>query len=101
MRERLAAFLGDVFWSDLSAHAARDALIVVADGLDLLDVGVALANDDKDRVARWIEERALTKPSTADLARFRADPAAVFESLIVQPFVLVRPRRRGPQPAAN
>lgn len=101
MRERLAAFLGEVFWSDLSAHAARDALIVVADDLDLLDVGVALANDDKARVALWIEERRLTKPSPADLSRWSAEPAATFESLIVQPFVLVRPRRRGPQPAAN
>lgn len=101
MRERLAAFIGNVFWSDLSAHAARDALIVVADELDMLDVGVALATDDSARVARWIEQGTLSKPSAADLARFRAEPAAMFESLIVQPFVLVRPRRRAPQAASN
>jgi len=101
MRERLAAFLGEVFWSDLSAHAARDALIMVAEGLDLLDVGVAVATDDAARVGRWIEDQRLKKPSQDDLARFRAEPLARFESLIVQPFVLIRPRRRGPEAAAN
>ena len=43
-----------------------------------------------------LRQRLVTKPSAADLARWSADPAALFESLIVQPFVLVRPRRRGP-----
>jgi hypothetical protein len=94
MRERLAATLGDVFWSDLRAHAARDALIVVADDLDMLDVGVAVASDDAPQVEAWIRNQKLRKPSTDDLARWPADPAAMFESLVVQPFVLIRPRRK-------
>ncbi len=94
MRERLAAYLGDVFWSDLRAHAARDALIVVADDLDLLDVGVAVASDDAARVEAWIKGQKLRKPSAEDLARWPADPAAMFESLPVQPFVLIRPRKK-------
>ncbi|MFT3772207.1 MAG: DUF2288 domain-containing protein [Minicystis sp.] len=96
MRERLSAFLGEVYWSDLAAHAARDALIVVADDLDLLDVGVAVATDDAPRVERWIADQRIKKPSTDDLARWSAEPAAMFESLIVQPFVLIRPRHRPP-----
>ncbi|APR77700.1 Hypothetical protein A7982_03047 [Minicystis rosea] len=101
MRERLATFLGEVFWSDLAAHAARDALIIVADDLDMLDVGVAVATDDASRVGRWIEEQRLKKPTSQDLARFRAEPEAKFESLIVQPFVLVRPLIRRPDAALN
>jgi hypothetical protein len=96
VRERLAAFLGEVYWSDLSAHAARDALIVVADDLDMLDVGEAIASDDTARVEAWIRSRSLAKPSAGDLARWPAEPLAVFESLVVAPFVLVRPRRRRP-----
>jgi hypothetical protein len=92
MRERLAAFLGEVFWSDLAAHAARDALIVVAEGVDLLDVGVAVATDDAEQVGRWIGGGQIKKPTAAQLDRWKAEPAARFESLIVQPFVLVRPR---------
>jgi hypothetical protein len=101
LRERLAAFLGDVYWSDLRAHAARDALIVVAPGLDLLDAGVAVASDDAGRVDAWIHDGLLAKPTAEDLARWPAEPLAVFESLVVAPFVLVRPRRRRPRGQAN
>jgi len=93
MREKLAAYLGEVFWSDLAAHAARDALIVVEEGLDVLEVGVAVASDDKVRVATWIERSAVRKPTALELATWRADPVARFTSLIVAPFVIVRPMR--------
>ncbi len=101
MRERLAANMGDVFWSDLRAHAARDALIVVADDLDMIEVGVAVASDDAGRVGAWIEARKLHKPSAEDLARWPKDPAALFESLVVAPFVLIRPRRKRSPPPTN
>lgn len=96
MRDKLAATRGHVFWSDLRAHAQRDVIIVVAEELDLLDVGEAVAANDTARVQRWIEEKKLTKPTTEDLARWPTEPAARFESLIVAPFVLVRPPRPGP-----
>jgi len=101
MREQLEAYHGEVFWSDLSAHAARDALIVVAEELDMLEVGAAVAGDDAGRVGAWIEARLLQKPSAADLARWPAEPAAVFESLVVAPYVLIRPRKRRAPAAAN
>ena len=94
MRERLAAFLGEVVWSDLRAHAARDAVIVVADEMDLLDVGVAVETDDAERVEGWIAEQRIRKPRASELSAWAADPEAAFESLPVQPFVLVRPRKR-------
>lgn len=101
MRDRIKALVGDVFWSDLSAHAARDAIIVVADHLDLVEAGVAVASDDTEAVGAWIAAQSIRKPSAAELARWSADPAAIFESLIVQPFVLVRPRRKMEGEAAN
>jgi hypothetical protein len=90
MREKLKATLGKVYWSDLRAHAARDAIIVVAEELDILDVGEAVATDDAPRVEGWIRTGRIAKPTAADLERWSAETAAVFESLIVAPFVLVR-----------
>ncbi len=94
MREELARTLGEVFWSDLRAHAGRDALIVVAAGLDLLEVGEALAKNEAARVEAWIRAGQLGKPSAEELRLWPADPAARFESLIVSPFVLIRPLQR-------
>jgi len=90
MRDKLAATVGDVFWTDLRAHAARDALIIVADDLDLVDVGVAVAADDAATVQAWIRAGKLTKPTAEDLSRWSLEGAARFRSLIVQPFVLIR-----------
>ncbi len=94
MRDELLAKIGVVLWSDLRAHANRDALILVGGTLDLADAGVAVAQDDAPRVQRWIEEGLLTKPTAADLERWSIDSAARFDSLIVAPFVLARERRR-------
>lgn len=90
MRDKLAETLGDVFWTDLRAHAARDALIIVADELDLLDAGVAIATDDVATVEAWIRAGKLSKPTAEDLTRWQLEGAARFRSLIVQPFVLIR-----------
>ncbi len=90
MRNRLAETLGEVIWSDLQAHAARDSVIIVAEELDLLDVGEALAANDVSNVSAWISAGKLTKPSAADLARWPLEPRTRFTSVIVAPFVLIR-----------
>jgi hypothetical protein len=94
MRDELRAAVGVVLWSDLQAHAKRDAVIVVGAGLDLVDAGAALAENDSARVEQWIREGLLGKPTAPDLERWSIDRAARFDSLIVAPFVLIRPRER-------
>ena len=85
-----AETLGDVLWSDLQSHAARDTVIIVESDLDLLDVGEALASNDVPTVNAWVNAGKLTKPSTADLARWPLEPHTRFTSVIVAPFVLIR-----------
>ncbi|MFO0757363.1 MAG: DUF2288 domain-containing protein [Byssovorax sp.] len=91
MRDELLATMGEVLWSDLQAHAKRDAIIVVGAALDLLDVGEAVAKNEAGRVEAWIQSGQIRKPTADDLRRWPADPGARFLSLIVQPFVLIRP----------
>ena len=94
MRDELRATVGVVLWSDLQAHAKRDAIIVVSAGLDVVEAGAALAENDAARVEQWIREGLLGKPTAADLERWPIDRTARFDSLIVAPFVLIRPRER-------
>ncbi|WP_437870386.1 DUF2288 domain-containing protein [Sorangium sp. So ce363] len=95
MREQLAKTLGEVFWTDLRTHTVRDAVIVVAADLDLLDVGEAMAANDTAAVEAWIAAGKLTKPTAADLARWPQQLDLRFLSLVVAPFVLIR---RPPSP---
>ena len=92
MRETLAAALGNVFFADLRAHLARGAVVVLAAELDILEVGEALAADDKAKVAAWIEKEQLRKPSLLELEAWSKIDDDRWESLVVAPFVLVRLR---------
>ncbi len=89
MRAEIAETKGDVFWTDLTAHVARDAVIIVDVQLDLVDVGVALATNDTTAVDAWIQSGKLQKPSKDDLSRWSIMTNLTFASVVVQPFVLI------------
>ncbi len=99
LRDELERSLGPVELSDLRAHLARGAVITVDASLDLIEVGEALARDDKTRVADWIERSLIGKPSLETIERWSKLEGAAWTALVVQPFVLVQEGRR-PGPAA-
>ncbi|MBX3201754.1 MAG: DUF2288 domain-containing protein [Labilithrix sp.] len=90
MRESLAASMGPIEFSDIRAHLARDAVIVVDASLDLLEVGEAVARDDKERVGAWVERGLIGKPSLATIEAWSKTEGAAWTALVVQPFVLLR-----------
>ena len=90
LKDELEKSMGPVEFSDLRAHLTRGAVIVVDGSLELLAVGEALARDDKARVAKWIEDGLLGKPSLETLERWSKIEGPGWTSLVVQPFVLVR-----------
>jgi hypothetical protein len=89
LRNQLAEELANIEWSSLVPHAQRDALIVVDASVSIVDVGVALANDDVSSVQRWIADKTIYKPSPEQLSVWNQEPEREFSTLIVQPFVLV------------
>ncbi len=89
MRERIAETKGPVFWTDLQAHVARDAVIIADEHLDLVDVGMALATNDTKSVETWIQSGKLQKPAAEDLARWSLATNLTFTSVVVQPFVVI------------
>lgn len=90
MRETLLASMGPIELSDLGPHLARDAVIVVGASLDLLDVGEAVARDDKERVSAWVAAGLLGKPSLEQLERWSQTKGPAWTALVVQPFVLLQ-----------
>jgi hypothetical protein len=90
LRTELAATVDEAQWDWLSPHAERSSVIVVAEGLDIVDVGVAIASDNVTSVQHWIGEQLLYKPSEVQIAAWKEDPTLRFHALIVQPFVLIQ-----------
>jgi len=61
----------------------------------LLDVGVAIASDNVSSVRVDGGEQLIYKPSAAQLADWNGDRTKRFNTLIVQPYVLVQEPRVG------
>ncbi|MBM0741547.1 DUF2288 family protein [Phormidium sp. CLA17] len=90
LRAELAATLDEAEWDWLAPHARRDVVILVASGLDLVEVGVAIATDDATCIQRWIDEALIQKPSPSHLSEWNRNQSKRFQALIVQPYVLVQ-----------
>jgi hypothetical protein len=89
LRAQLRELLDEAELDWLKPHLHKDAVVIVNPDLDLLDVGVAIAQDETQAVERWIGEQLILKPTTADVDRWNAGHPK-FRAIIVQPYVLVQ-----------
>jgi len=86
----LAEMVDVALWEWLSPHAARARVILVGANLDLVDVGVALTEDNTQLVQTWIADGWLRHPTAEELSAWNAENQTEFVSLVVPPFVLAR-----------
>lgn len=89
LRTQLTEQLAEMEWNWLIPHAQRDALIVVNENLDLVEVALAIANDQTQLVQNWISEQLIQKPSPHQLSDWNNNLQKKFPTIIVQPFVLI------------
>jgi hypothetical protein len=89
LRAQLTELLDEAELDWLKPHLHKDAVVIVNPGLDLVEVGMAIAQDDTQAVQRWIGEQLILKPGTADLERWNTNQGQKFQAIIVQPYVLI------------
>jgi len=89
-KEKLAKEKIEATWNALKPHLARDAIIVVDEQADLVEVGVQIAADNKQFVENCIKDQTIRKPTQEDIELWEQDQMKLFWMLIVQPFVLVQ-----------
>ncbi len=90
IRAELTENIDEAEWDWLIPHVQRDAVIVVSSQINLVDVGVAIASDNIPEVQTWIDEALLAKPSNEQMGQWNANRTKRFNTLIVQPYVLVQ-----------
>lgn len=76
-------------WKGLQRHFAQGVLFKVAVGLDLVDVAVKIAQDDKAAVEAWMSGGQLTQV-TADDAKAWLAPDPLLWTVVTAPWVLVQ-----------
>jgi hypothetical protein len=79
-----------VAWSELERHFASGAVIYVSGELDLVEVAMRIAHDDRASITRWMDEGKIAKVSDAQAQSWQAADTPLWAS-VVSPFVLVQP----------
>jgi len=76
-------------WTELEKHFARGVVFKVARGIDILDVAIVIARDDKDTLKIWVDNKEVTAVEVEDAQKWH-DTSASLWSVVVAPFILVQ-----------
>jgi hypothetical protein len=79
-------------WEELQRFFASGAAIFVNETLDLIDVGIQISKDNKEKVLEWMESGMIARVSDAQALAWYEANAEVW-AVVVRPYVLVQPTR--------
>lgn len=91
IKKKLEEDVANISWQEILPHAKRDAVVVIDQTLDLIEVAEAIALDNTSLVSNWIAEKLVAKPSASQLNDWNNQPEKEFTAAIVQPFVIIKP----------
>lgn len=93
--ERWSLFAGQtarIEWNELAPLFARGQVVVVDASLDLVDVAVAVVDDNKPLVEQWMQQNLFGLLDTKT-ASFWAEGHTPIWAVVVQPWVLAQARQ--------
>jgi hypothetical protein len=80
-----------VDWEPMWTHFAYDRVRVVNGTRSLLEVAVAVANDDAAMVKQLLDSSEFGTPTDEQVRGWVASNQ-LFEMVVIQPFVIIRPK---------
>lgn len=89
LRVKLNGETSRLQWRELLRFFAAGTVIAVSDELDLVDVAVRIATDDKNAVAQWMAQGRIGKVSDAQASAWLEADAALW-TVVVKPWILVQ-----------
>jgi hypothetical protein len=89
LRIKLNAETGKLPWTELERHFARGVVINVAADLDLVDVALAMAQDDKIRVEAWLQQARISPASNTEALEWHQQQSQ-FWVVVTAPWVLIQ-----------
>ena len=90
LREKLRAEVLKIPAADLLPHHRRHALLFLDPGVDLLDVAVDIAADNKTAIQTHLSSGTLRPSTLQDMANYCSNPDLQFQFVIIQPLVLAQ-----------
>lgn len=91
LKTQLQDDLAMVEWKSLEMHIKEDRLIIVDSELDLIEVAIAVIEDNTSKVQELIHCGKLRKPAIEEIELWAQLPdKEIFKVLIAQPYVLTQ-----------
>lgn len=87
LKDKLTSELIDCSWDMLEPHFKRGALIFVDSELDIIEVGMAIAQDSTEQVKKWLSSGKIKNVDDTVAKKIKAD-FEKFSFLILQPYVI-------------
>jgi hypothetical protein len=88
LKTQLTEMIDIAEWEWLEPHALKGNVFLVSSNLSVLEVGLAVAEDNAAMVRQWLDDGMLQRPSQSQMNYWQEQGGAKFESLIVHPFIL-------------
>ncbi len=89
LRERLNGETARLRWKELERHFACGAVVKVAPTMDLVDVAVAMAQDDTRTIQAALDAGEMARASAEDAERWARRNQSLW-AVVVAPWVLVQ-----------
>ena len=93
LHDKINRETGRIKWSELERHFASGSVVYVSEELDLIEVALRVAHDDKDSITRWMHAGKMAKVNDLQAQTWLAADATLWAS-VVSPFVLVQPEKK-------
>jgi hypothetical protein len=89
LRRRLNMETSKLRWTELQRHYAGGNVVVVGEGLDLIEVAVGIARDDTASVRKWMADGRLARVGDIQAAAWLQADVELW-AVVVKPWVLVQ-----------
>ncbi|WP_372748118.1 DUF2288 domain-containing protein [Litorivivens sp.] len=89
LETRLNGQTGRIGWHELQRYFARGVVREVAQGIDLIDAGKAIIDNDTSTVEAWIAQDKLRVPDDTQAQQWFDENAEVW-ALVIAPWVLIQ-----------
>ena len=89
-KQELLSQTAKISWIELQRYFAAGSVIYIEPELDLIDVGIALIQDNKSAFDEWTSNRRVYPVSDEQAQSWIQKPTTLWAS-VVSPWVLVQP----------
>lgn len=78
-----------IHWSELATFFASGNLISISQGTDLIDVAMAMTQDDTTKIEQWMNEGKVSNASDEQAIKWQQDNTE-FWAVVIKPWILVQ-----------